>query len=53
MADLANSPNFRKGEIDIATRIACFSRLDEFLRSDTFVIDYLDCHDSGSRLEAD
>ena len=53
MADLAKSSNFRKDEIDIAARISCLSRLDEFLRSDNFVIDYLDRHASGSRLEAD
>lgn len=53
MADLAKSPNFQKGAIDIAARIACLSRLNEFLRSENFVIDYLKRHDPRSRLEAD
>jgi len=53
MADLARSQNFCKGGIDIAARIACLSRLDEFLRSENTVIDYLGRQDPRSRLEAD
>jgi len=53
MAHLKKSRFFFCSEIDIAARIKCVSKLDEFLRSENTVIDYYERSDPASRIQAD
>ncbi len=45
--------SFADGWIDIAARVRCLANLDEFLRSDSLVFDYLDRADHCSNIKAD
>jgi len=50
---LKKSQFFCCNEIDIAARIKCVAKLDDFLRSENTVIDYYGRSDPRSRIQAD